>query len=253
MRQNAADIRDEARFALDTADVFQMAPPYAKGSVEGRSTGAYDWFYQLHPDEQLRLRQGWMKGHRQTASPDQIAERIGNFYGQPDFDQSIARWLEETRRYDAAGALQRGKLPAESRYGGTFDLDGTFGDGTYKVRALFDSDPDFAARSVAATTQEQAEEFAARAFVRPAGERPAPYEMSEADYVDELTVVEAKAAEIRPIRSDPEFGDEYAPEDEKVLRRLEELAPQGVQGSATMPANELHQAIMDLALKAGLA
>jgi hypothetical protein len=251
-RANAADVRDEAQFALDAADAFQMAPPYAKGSIEARQTGAYDWFYQLHPDEQLRLRQGWMKGHRQTASPDQIAERIGNFYGAADYDESIARWLDETRRYDAAGALQRGKIPAESRYG-DLDLDGTFGDGTYHVRDIFDSDPDTASRSVAATTKEQAEEFAARSFVRPSGDRPAPYEMSEAEYVDELTAVEARAAEIRPIRSDPEFGDEYAPEDQAVFRRIDELVPWGIEGAEALPANVLYWRVRDMATEAGLA
>ncbi len=251
VRSAAGEVRDEAQFALDAADVFQMAPPYARDSVQARSTGLYDWFYQLHPDEQARLRSGWMKGHRSSANPDLIAERIGNFYGAGDFDTRMARWVEETRRYDAAGALQRGKLPAQSRYG-DLDLDSIFGDGTYKVADLFDTDVDHAARSVANTLQEQSEEFAGRAFVRPAGDRSAPYEMTEREYVDELTAVEAKAREIRPVRSDPEFGDEFSPEDEAVLSRLNELVPLGVEGAETLPADVLHQKVMELARTAGL-
>ena len=251
VRSAAGEVRDEAQFALDAADVFQMAPPYARGSVEARSTGLYDWFWSLHPDEQARLRSGWMKGHRQTANPDLIAERMGNFYGGADYDTSIARWLEETRRYDAAGALQRGKLPAQTRYG-DLDIDSIFGDGTYKVADLFDSDPDHAARSVANTLQEQSEEFAGRAFARPSGDRPAPYQMTEREYIDELTAVEAKARDIRPVRTDADFGDEFTPEDEAVLRRLNELVPLGIEGAETLPADVLHQKVMELARTAGL-
>jgi hypothetical protein len=251
VRNNAADVRDEARLALDSADAFQMAPPYAKGSIEARQTGLYDWFYDLDTDEQLRLRQNWMKGSRQTANPDLIAERIGNTYGAGDYDESIARWLNETRRYDAAGALQRGKLPAGGRYG-DLDIDSTFGDGTFKVTDLYDTDTDRAARSVASTRQEQSEEFAARVFSRGVEPGRQPYEMSESDYIDELTTVEARAADIRPIRSDPEFGDEYSPEDEAVLRRRGELVPRDIAGADTLPADILHQKIMELAETAGL-
>lgn len=253
VRQNAGDVRDEARYALDAADSFRMAPPYARGSIEERSTGLYDWFYNLSPEEQRRLKTGgWFKGHRQTANPDQIAERMGQFMGGGDFDSAMKAWVDETRRYDSAGALMRGRIPLQSRYG-DLDIDGVFGDGTFKVADLFDTDTDRAVRSVATTYKEQSEEFAGRTFVKGVEPGRQPYEMTREDYVDELTRVEAQVQNAQPVRSDPEFGDEYSPEDQAALDRLNQLAPPGVEGSATLPPDELYDVLVEHARAAGLA
>lgn len=254
VRARAIDVQNETRRGLELADIRQMAPPYARASKEARATGVYDWFWGLHPNEQARLRAFWFKGDRQTANADLIADRIRTTYGVDDFGEAIARWLEETRRYDAAGLLARGKLPNPSRYGGqSFDIDGMFGDGTFHVADIFDSDQRSALRSVAASTEAQADEFAARAFVKPTGGRRPPWEMSEADYVAEITELDGKVATIKPIRSDPDFGDEYSPEDDAVLRRFDELVPPDLEGAGAMTGPELHQAVIDLARKAGMA
>lgn len=253
VRAKAADVQAETQRALELADIFEMAPPYARGSKEARATGVYDWFYALHPNEQARLRGAWMKGKRQTANPDLIADRLKDAYGIDDFDEAMARWLEETRRYDLAGLLSRGKLPNPSRYGGQgFDIDGVFGDGTFHVADLFDSDQRRALRSVAASTETQAEEFAIRAFVKPSDGRLPPWKMSEADYIDEITDVDAKVSLIKPIRTDPDFGPEFSSEDAAMLRRFDELVPPELEGAGTMTGPELHQAVIDLARKAGL-
>lgn len=248
VRTAASEVREEAKFALDSMDAAQMAPPIRSGP----GSELFEWYYRLTPQEQQRLRQTWMKGNRQTANPDLIADRLTDFYGPGDFDEQMMRWVEETRRADAGGLLARGKQPIRSRYGGQFDLDGIFGDGTYKVADLFDSDQDYAVRSVASVNRSQAEEFAARAFVKPADGRLSPYQMSEADYVDELTLVEARAKAARPVRSDPEFGDEYSPADVATLRRWDELVPQGIDDAGVLPAPELYRRIIELAQQAGL-
>ncbi len=253
VRDAAKAVQEEARFALDSADAYRMAPPYARDSVEAKATGVYDWFHGLAADEQSRLRATWMTGERQTANPDLIAERLSSFYGPGTHEEQMARWVDETRRYDAAGALARGKLPQAGRYGGErFDLDAIFGDGTFAVRELFDSDPETAIRSVASTTRGQAEEFAARAFLRPGDGRLSPFEMSQDDYVAELVDLEARAALIKPIRAaEGDFGPEYSRADQLVLRRLNELVPSDILDADTLPADVLHQKIMTLAQEAG--
>ncbi len=186
-----------------------------------------------------------------VANPDLIADRIGQAYGPGDFDDQMMRWVEETRRADAGGLLARGKQPIPGRYG-DLDLDGLFGDGTYRVGDLFDSDAEHAIRSVATTTREQAQEYARRAFVQPKNGRLAPYEMDEGEYTRELTALEERAAAAKPIRSDPDFGDEFSAEDNAVLERMYELIPAGVDDEGLLSADQLYRRIIELAVDAGL-
>lgn len=247
VRATAAKVQGDARTALESLDIAEMAPPVRTGP----GSELYEWYYRLNPQEQQRLRNTWMKGNRQVANPDLIADRISEAYGPGDFDDQMMRWVEETRRADAGGLLARGKQPIPGRYG-DLDIDGIFGDGTFHVSDLFDSDPTKAVRSVATTTQSQAQEFAARAFVKPKDGRLSPYEMDEDAYVREFTAMEQRMADAKPIRSDPEFGDEFSAEDNAVLERMYELLPEGVDDEGLLSADQIYRRIVELAVEAGL-
>lgn len=263
VRDKAEAVRIEAFGNLEQADalVLRSPPPLelvrdpVTGELRRRSTqaaeGTWDWFYSLHPEEQARLKRTFAYGEPGIGlNPDELVDHLRGLYGGGSFDQIIGRWLEETRRIDAAGAIGKGRLPSRLLYG-DLDIDAVFGDGTFSVTDLF-GEPDAAVRSVAATTKAQAEEFAARAF-SPAKLGKAPYAMPELDFIEEVTDLEESARAIRPIADDPDFGPTYSPADDWVLRRLAELIPAGVDEDGTMALDELHQKIVALARLGGLA
>jgi hypothetical protein len=111
---------------------------------------------------------------------------------------------------------------------------------------------DDAARHVLDVEKDLAAQYADRALVKPTGGRQAPHEMTEDEYVRELSVVEEQVADIQPIRRDPDFGDEYAPEDEETLRRWNELVPPGLDDANNLSSQELYRAHQRLARDAGL-
>lgn len=128
-RQEAADAEamfTDALFAArpDLADGRIKAPPprerIAKrfgGGTRDVTSGSYDWFYELDPAEQSRIRQNWMvtdegveagAGRRRGMTPDEIEEA-----GLP-----MGEWLALTRGIDAARAVQTGREVSPKRYGG---------------------------------------------------------------------------------------------------------------------------------------
>ena len=76
------------------------------GGTRARSS-EWDWFYELHPDEQKRIRSNWIDRHGGVA-PDEI-EHAGT---------TMHEWLTLTRGVDAARAVQTGRGRSTKRYGG---------------------------------------------------------------------------------------------------------------------------------------
>jgi len=107
----------EAFEQLDTWDVPALSRPPRTRTAE------WDWLNELNEDELKRLRRRWFDG---TSAPDvaaQLMESNGAAAGL-SVDDAMRQWLDQTRRYEAAGAIRRGKLPSERAYSGRLDIDG---------------------------------------------------------------------------------------------------------------------------------
>lgn len=267
-RAHAKTVQDDALGFFDQSGTFEVQRPPPIGQVRlpsGRmeTTGRrarpaqgdagaanWDWFDSLHPDEQKRLRRRFMADPNGAVSPDVMAQFIGNRYGL-DEDQALKMWLEQTRRYDAAGALARGKLPALDAYGGA-DINALV-DSPYDLRVLFGPDLEAAAGHVAEINAQIAGDDAARIFspTRP-GFDP-PWAMGEDRYVAELLDLEDKARRITAISDDVEWGKSFAAGDQAVLDRLDELIPKALDDE-NLPEDprNIHRMIISLARRSGL-
>jgi hypothetical protein len=265
-RAHAAKVQDDALGFFEHTDTRRLQRPpavaqkrTAGGRIEstGRREGAanWDWFDGLSNKEQVRLRRTWASLDDGTGiSPDEMVAQIADRYGLDpigDEQQIIDLWLEQTRRYDAGGALARGKLPVEEAYGNV-DVNALV-DSPYNLRILFGGDSDVAAAHIAATNARIAEEEAARLFpsVRP-GFDP-PWAMAEDDYAREVLDLEERARHIVPLTDDAQWGTTYSPGDEAVLDRLGELIPSWLEDPA-QPLNvrDLHRKMMTMARRARL-
>jgi hypothetical protein len=95
------------------------APPHRErvqqrwgGGTRDRSRGSYDWFYELHPEEQKRIRKNWFTDSG-GVSPDEV-ENAGLPMGE---------WLTLTRSVDAARSVRAGREMNRRRYGGSHPLE----------------------------------------------------------------------------------------------------------------------------------
>lgn len=121
----AARVQAEAFAQLDQADAqFKVRRPPRSAKVR-KQTGAYDWVEELHPRERARLSREWYSDNPVEA-PDQLAD-IARARGVIPFDANESDWaqwwLTQNRRYEAAGAVRRGKMPSDLAYSGRVDVD----------------------------------------------------------------------------------------------------------------------------------
>lgn len=100
-----------------TGGRIQEPPPRIK--IEDRfgggwraGTAEYDWFWELHPLEQSRIRGSWFQ--QRGLKPDEV-EAMG---------LSMADWLLLTRSIEAARLMQQGRKPGPKRFGGRNPLAG---------------------------------------------------------------------------------------------------------------------------------
>lgn len=119
-RQQETDYRNqlEGRATFEYSGRIKAPPALRKeaarfggryrGGGERGTSGLYDWFYELDPAEQARIRQNWMSPT--GVAVDELEENI-----------PIGEWLEITRRIDASKALQTGRTLSRKRYGGLTD------------------------------------------------------------------------------------------------------------------------------------
>lgn len=261
VRERANAVRADAAGTLDNLDVARMASPPPKVRTRdalGRTVwtrgqgGEWDWYDSLSDVEQLRVRRNWFSDDFGLSKPDQIAEHFIDAGRAGDFNEAMEKWLDLTRRHDAALAVRRGKLPSE-RVFGNFDVDDTFGDGTYRVADVLNPDLEEAVQAIARTDADMAGQFADRALVRTT-DLPAPWDLSLQDYVEELTELEDLARYAEPVGGDADFGWVYGQGDEATFRRIAELAPPELDlvGSERLSAEDLWHVVQHQAKLAGL-
>ena len=116
IRDQAAQAQFEVSQQFKQWGVTKMDRP-TKGVAE------YDWFPSLSRKEQQRLRSTWMEPN--GFGPDDVVAIIrsqDDTLGAADFDEILDAWLDATRRYDALGAIRRGKMPTLARYSGELDV-----------------------------------------------------------------------------------------------------------------------------------
>lgn len=100
-----------ARAGLDYDGRMALPPPLERdaarfgGRRRQRKGGDYDWLYELHPDEQTRIRANWMTPHG-GFSPDELEEHM-----------PVHEWLSLTRRIDMSRAIARGRHINRNRFG----------------------------------------------------------------------------------------------------------------------------------------
>jgi len=101
-----------ARATLDYDGRMRLPAPRQReakrfgGGYHARGTsGLYDWFYELAPAEQQRIRSNWMSP--QGFKVDELEDKM-----------PISEWLSLTRRIDMSRAVARGRRVERKRYGG---------------------------------------------------------------------------------------------------------------------------------------
>lgn len=225
--------------------------------------GAWDWLERLDENELKRLRRKWFAPRGSGApAPDELADLMrGRLDAAITDEEAMARWLDYTRRIDAADTYATGHVPSGRAYGpGATGLDelipsspiGTdiFADSVTATRRLLEHYADDAAELAARYGDEAVE------AVVEGAERlgPAPWDMSERAFVDEVNRLD----EVWRANPDPVVDyDEvlgrarYAPDVDEALQRLAELIPEEFEALDLAPA-DLHRTIVQWAREAGL-
>lgn len=292
IKDQARAIVEDHRAVLDQAEMdkgeLRRPPPPTWDSLtkEYVFKDGYDadWFQGLAEKERDRLGLGWFAapGDPNTQGPDEFAMKLGPLFGiegAPTGDLML-RWVDETRIIDAAQAIANGRGIDAVRYGGIdlnkiiespYDLNQLFAKTnatrvdtkglteeeqkvvrTERAVAAKQSAKDAAAEEIAraATSQEANDAIQALGSVTSG---TAPWEMTENEYVTELTDLETRAASIVPTSDDPEWGAEYSPADQAVYNRLNDLVPNGIDDPENpMSADQLYRTILKLARGGGL-
>lgn len=151
----------------------------ADGSPVNRS--GWDFLERLDERERARLSRQWYDDS-DTYAPDVLAQSIGGVDQRfaDDIGDALDHWLDLTRRYEAAGALRRGKLPSSRAYSGAMDPDSLV-TSRYNVRSVLGADDLDAAGHVAAADldelAEDALQYLGREVTAPE-HGPSPYRMS---------------------------------------------------------------------------
>lgn len=118
VRENAKRTQAEAFAELYRINVPKIRPPRPSDFGEGGS-GLYDWFTGLDAREKARLSRSFFQGSS-SVTPDQLAQVMAEAgYRFSTLDEAMDQWLEITRRYEAAGALARGRIPSARAYSGS--------------------------------------------------------------------------------------------------------------------------------------
>jgi hypothetical protein len=228
-----------------------------------------DWYWSdMSKAERSRLRtNGWVERENVAKSrsaeehalmqPSEVEDKLKRLL--PDLEDAIGRgtepmsaWVEYTRMVDLADALANGKQINLARYGGwsynkilesPYDLDAMFGAG----------DKSLGVGMVAQVNAEQGADDAIQIFGYASGPGVGtpPYEMTEADYIAELTALEPEAAAVQPLGSDEWTGPYYSEADQAIINRVNQLIPAGLD-DGQMSYAQLYQAIIQTAREGGL-
>lgn len=237
-------IADEAtRVQLDAfAELERAEALYMRRPPRGSKPAEYDWLEELDPAERKRLgRRWWDDGP--TSSPDQLlarAQSAGILDDGADSGDLARWWLYHNRRYEAAGAIRRGKAPSSRAYSGNLDPDDIVELGDYRASAIVGKSDLDAAGYIAGRNRELAAEEALDYLGRSTApvHGDAPYRMSFQRW-------EAEAREL-------EYGLRNYPDDldPNALDRLDELIPEYLDEPGTS-YEELYTRIVHTARLAG--
>jgi hypothetical protein len=180
------------------AELYRLNDYKIRGPLKtDKKGGLYDWLEGLDQREKARLSRGFFeKGSR--LAPDQLADIMATVgYRVESVDDAMEIWLDITRRYEAAGALARGKLPSARAYSGAAAADANViatkiaAEGYDVYRIL---DPDII-RAAAHVVAKQADEIADEALsylgnATQARYGPRPYQMRYQSWRDEVEDLE---------------------------------------------------------------
>ncbi|MGH9095616.1 MAG: hypothetical protein ACRDXE_10685, partial [Acidimicrobiales bacterium] len=226
IRAEAARIADEHAALLDAMGAGRGAGP-GTGHLAFPDAGE-SWWSALNGQERERIRvNGYLaeKGATGAVSPDEVAQALADVLGR-DTSQVAAvdpmmQWVQETRIADAARALANGRAINPDLYGG-LDVNAIV-ESPYDLRDLF-ANKQIAAQHVAEVNAREAADEADRILGQTVG-GPAPWEMTEAQYMAEVVQVDAAAAAATPIANDEWTGPVYSKADQAIMDRFTTLVP----------------------------
>lgn len=212
------------------------------------TTAEYDWFVGLSRKEQQRLRGTWM--NRDAFSPDELVAiiRSDEVLGGGSYDEIIDAWLDATRRYDAYGAMRRGKMPTLSRYSDDIDVNRLlpdFFDEGLRVETILTASDDLTVakhivRAQRDTLSDEAWRQLGTQVVAPSNGTPA-FRMSFQSWEQEVRELEQLMRDAALART---------PVDARVLARHAELVPRTLDIGQDF--EDLYALIVDTARLAGL-
>lgn len=188
-RAEVADVRrviaDEAARAqaesfaqLERAEAMTLRRP-----PRGSKPAEYDWLEALDPAERARLSRRWWNDDVRDSIDDAAARAVnaGAIPASVNPDDDFVRWwLFHSRRYEAAGAIRRGKAPSSRAYSGAMDVDDVVAIDTYRASAIVGVDDLEAAGYIASRNRELLSDEALDYLGAAADPRhgSAPYRMS---------------------------------------------------------------------------
>jgi hypothetical protein len=153
-RQEASQVAVDARGTLGAVEGDKLpAPPAMRRTRDalGRDRwvrdggGEWDWFDELHPREQARLRRNWMIDTSGSYSVDTLHQRWNDHFSTDlTVDEVMGEWLDLTRRADAADSFAKtGRLSTAESLGGV-DVDKmlpSFEEAQINLSELYGQDP----------------------------------------------------------------------------------------------------------------
>lgn len=215
-----------------------------------RQGGDWDWYFEdLTEPEKDRLRKNWFAGAGNSTawSADELDERM-----------PVRDWLEVTRQVDAAVAITHGRIVNPNGYGGNDATD--LIDSPYDLRKLFGGREE--AAETIAEAEARADEDEAWLFLPRCKHGPAPWEMTETEYLLESVDLELRISTMQPetVDIDPDTGEDwssFSKADEAVLDRYRELVPTLFEDAKLdLPHRDVeaarYRAMLKLARKGGM-
>lgn len=240
LREEAARVQAESFAELDRWDAIRLRRPPPRG----KRGAQWDWLERIDDRELARFSRIWYTD-APAYDPDLIAFRMSHALNRElSVDEAMDIWLRESRRYEAAGSLRRGKIPSERAYSGRIDVDSLIAPprdiAQVTPSRILDVDDLEAAGHLASVERTELAEDARQLLGAAADARhgPKPYRMSFESWQGEVSDLEFAA------RNHPETltPDEWA--------RLDELVPTYIDEPGAS-FEELYARIVTTARRAG--
>lgn len=249
-----AEVRETADQLARDHEQYMDSFNVGRGQIV-RPAPTDSWFQGLAKDERVRLVQnGWFapRGETTGMGADEVADKVRAGFGflegvETQQTDPMAVWVQETRMVDVARSLANARAVIPSRYGGLEAND--------VVRSEFDmvqlfANKQEAAEHVAQVWNTAGHDDAFQTLGHAVG-GPAPYEMTEAEYITEVTQVDRLVQSAVPV-SDDEWGVEYSAADKVAIARLDTLIPPAVDPDGQLGFDEIYANVVKLAREAGL-